>query len=133
MLNKVLYEYTIDVSLIKDNYPWKIVESAEKSFIDDYLFSGTLYHNSEIYKSMYFKLLNTVSSILDLKGFGSEGLLRSTAKYKGHIKEYFDKWINSEYFEDQSKRMYAANVPHVIVHPLDGKLIPTRVTKLKIK
>jgi hypothetical protein len=130
-----LYEHVIDIRNIageQDDIPWRIEETNYDQLMMGYCFSEFLWTRVELYKRSYFLVKQLLAKVL---GFSSEGIEKLADKcqpYKGHIRGYFEKWTEDTRFAETSKTHYAAAIPHVILYPPTGIIIPEKVTPIRL-
>lgn len=129
----VIYEHVIYVDKLEPALPWQIVESKSDNFIFNHLLSDTLYDNVSAYKKLYHRSKGIIGRLLGQKGTGNIALLESLKEYKGKIRNYFFRWMDSKDFQSSAKRQYATGVPHVFIYPKRGYVVPKSVKEISLK
>lgn len=116
--NDVVYEHVINSQDI-GNFVYEIVESPDKT---------RLYYDS-ISDKEYYKKLQTCISEKQLVGRNNESLEKALGEMSGLTEIYFELIKTRSNFEELLSK-YAATVPHVMLYPMLGKIIPYKINKV---
>lgn len=127
-----LYEYVIDLNKLPQEIPYHVVESVKKT---------ALYDKFCIEKNWVEddpKLLEEWMILEDEKarGWGEKGnsrnaLVKQVFAHQGIIEDTYRAAVKREDFV-YNKTKYAANVPHLMLYPPTGSIVPSKINGVTI-
>lgn len=91
-----------------------------------------LYINSLTYKKLFQRTKTVLNKISGNHGDTIDSLIKVLKPLRGTIYDRFTRWIESKEFADQSRRQYAASVPHIMLYPTYGSISPLSVKKIQL-
>lgn len=119
----VLYEHIVDTRDIK-HFTYEVVEFPEKT---------DMFYDSALSDKEYFRKLKKVMLENHYVGKDEAELERAFGHVDGKVSEYY-RQVKTRYdYEDVIKETYAATVPHVMLYPIGGIVVPKEVNKVKVK
>ena len=128
-----LYEHIIDVNKLPPKILYQVVESPDKTkFMDEFVKQHKwVDDNPELLKQFMNELMARQWKKGEL-GYKRADLIKQIQKHDGQIADYFKAAVKRSDFEE-NKTKYAANVAHVMLYPITGKLTHVeRVNKVVI-
>lgn len=129
--NKI-YEYIIEIKSLKNKIDYHVVESENKTLLyDNFVFENNWIEDDVILLDKYIQLENKMLYEWKEKGDSLKELMIQAKKHQGIIELAYKKAVNRYDFEE-NKNKYAANVPHIMLYPLNGEIIPLRIKELII-
>lgn len=124
---QTVYQYTITVRVADPNMPWSLVESpAVGKYTDQWDWSNV---DKETRRG-YIRKMNDYMHRHKYHGLTIRDMLTRITPFMDKTEEFFIQARKSKWAND-TKEQYAAEVPHLMVYPVDGILKPTHVEKLK--
>ena len=127
-----LYEYVIDVDKLPSVIPYHVVESVKKTALyDKFCLEKNWVEDDPKLLQEWEVLEDTKAREWGEKGKSRAQLLKQIAAHQGIIAEAYRKAVVRDDFE-WNKTKYAANVPHLMLYPPSGKIIPSEVKGITI-
>lgn len=114
--DNVLYEYCVDVDYLEKDILYSLVETpAAVEFMDKN-------YNPNMTEKGFIEYMWERNQILIKEGYIGEGvnnLIKVASKFIGTTRDYFIE-ARKRADADETKMLYAAHVPHLMLYPEDG-------------
>lgn len=127
-----LYEYLIDVSKLPLEIPYHVVESVKKTALYDKfcIEKNWVEDDPKLLEEWQF-LEDEKAREWGEKGNRRDALIKQIDANQGIIEEAYRTAVQREDFV-YNKTKYAANVPHLMLYPPTGRIVPSQIKGLAI-